>query len=79
MLEIRAIQDVKGWQIFWDAVGVFGDKQYEEELKLERALCHCTGYMAVLPGVIPDDPLDQLLMGYEFQTLEWFLRLVITV
>ncbi|KAK0473072.1 kinase-like domain-containing protein [Armillaria novae-zelandiae] len=50
MLEIRAILNVQGWQIFWDAVGVFGT-QYQKELELERALCYSTGDMAVMPEI----------------------------
>ncbi|KAJ3777213.1 kinase-like protein [Lentinula raphanica] len=42
---------------FWRRVGFFSG-QYDDELKLERALWHSTGDMSIAPGVIPDDPLD---------------------
>ncbi len=43
---------------FWNRVGLFKG-QYDDELRLERALWHSTGDMAIAPGVISDDPLDQ--------------------
>ncbi|KAK0196141.1 kinase-like protein [Armillaria mellea] len=60
MLQIRSISHVKGLRIFWDAVGVFDHEQYRDELYLERALYRSTGDTALVPGIIPDDPIDLL-------------------
>ncbi|PBK70371.1 hypothetical protein ARMSODRAFT_109688 [Armillaria solidipes] len=50
-------------QTFWNAVGVLGNGLYDKELQLEQALWRSTGIMSVPPGVVPDDPLDVLLVA----------------
>ncbi|KAG7441111.1 uncharacterized protein BT62DRAFT_937354 [Guyanagaster necrorhizus] len=68
MLQIRIISNVKGLRIFWDAVGVFGHEQYRDELELERALFRSTGDTALVPGIIPDDPMDRPISDDEAES-----------
>ncbi|PBK65507.1 hypothetical protein ARMSODRAFT_436833 [Armillaria solidipes] len=64
-LQIRNISHVKGLRIFWDAVGVFDHEQYRDELYVERVLFRSTGDTALVPGIIPDDPIDRPLSDDE--------------
>ncbi|KAK0471540.1 kinase-like protein [Armillaria novae-zelandiae] len=64
-LQIRNISHVKGLRIFWDAVGVFDHEQYRDELHLEQALFRSAGNTALVPGIIPDDPIDRPLSDDE--------------
>ncbi|KIY64176.1 hypothetical protein CYLTODRAFT_425459 [Cylindrobasidium torrendii FP15055 ss-10] len=43
--------------MFWRHVNPCG-RQYDEELKFERALWHSSGHTFIPPGVVEDDPYD---------------------
>ncbi|KAF9266123.1 hypothetical protein L218DRAFT_956506 [Marasmius fiardii PR-910] len=49
---------------FWEHVGFLPHERFAEEMEWENALWHSTGETAIMPGLIPNDPMDAPLDDY---------------